>query len=65
MAALHSGRQIFVHPMVIGELACGNLPNRNEVLRYLARLPRIVVATDNEVLFFIEHHRLMGTGIAT
>ena len=55
--------QIVIHPMVIVELACGNLPNRNEVLRYLARLPRTMVATDDEVLFFIEHHRLMGTGI--
>ena len=55
--------QIVIHPMVIGELACGNLSNRNEVLRYLARLPRIVAASDDEVLFFIEHHQLMGSGI--
>ncbi len=63
MATLEEGRQIFMHPMVIGELACGNLADRNDVLRYLARLPRIVVATDDEVLFFIEHHRIMGSGI--
>ena len=63
MASLADGRQIFMHPMVIGELACGNLGDRNDVLRYLARLPRIVVATDDEVLFFIEHHRIMGSGI--
>ena len=63
MASLEDGHQIFMHPMVIGELACGNLANRNDVLRYLSRLPRIVVATDDEVLFFIEHHQLIGTGI--
>lgn len=63
MASLHDGRQIFVHPMVIGELACGNLPNRYDVLEHLEGLPQITVATDEEVLFFIEHHRLMGTGI--
>ncbi len=63
MASLEDGRQIFMHPMVIGELACGNLTNRNDVLRYFSRLPRIVLATDDEVLFFIELHRLMGTGI--
>ena len=63
MASLHDGRQIFVHPMVIGELACGNLPNRYDVLEHLEGLPQITVATDDEVLFLIEHHRLMGTGI--
>ena len=63
IAFLVDRRQIVIHPMVIGELACGNLSNRNEVLRYLARLPRMPVATDEEVLFFIEHHRLMGSGI--
>ena len=64
MASLHDGRQIFVHPMVIGELACGNLPNRYDVLEHLEGLPQVTVATDNEVLFFIEHHQLMGTGIS-
>ena len=63
MVSLLDGRQIIIHPMVIGELACGNLSDRNEVLRYLARLPRIVEAKHDEVLFFIEHHRLMGSGI--
>lgn len=55
--------QIVIHPMVIGELACGNLSNRNEALWYLARLPQVVVATDDEVLFFIEHYRIMGSGL--
>ncbi len=63
MSVLHADRQIVMHPMVIGELACGNLPERSNALSYLASLPRIVVATDDEVLFFIERHQLMGTGI--
>ena len=61
--ALLDRGQIAIHPMVIGELACGNLPNRYEVLEQLEGLPPVTVATDDEVLFFIEHHRLMGTGI--
>ena len=61
--ALLDRRQIIIHPMVIGELACGNLPNRYDVLEQLEGLPQITVATDDEVLFFIEHHQLMGTGI--
>ena len=39
MASLADGRQIFMHPMVIGELACGNLGDRNDVLRYLEGCP--------------------------
>ena len=55
--------QIVIHPMVIGELACGNLPNRYDVLEHLEGLPQVSVVTHDEVLFFIEHHRLMGSGI--
>ncbi len=55
--------QVFSHPFVVGELACGNLRNRNEVLTLLGDLPQVTVATDTEVLFFIEQHGLMGRGI--
>ena len=61
-AALENG-EVIVHPFVIGELACGNLKNRNEVLALLAALPRVPIATDEEVLLFIEQRRLMGRGI--
>ena len=63
LTSLYDERQIVIHPMVIGELACGNLPNRYDVLEYLEGLPQLTVATHEEVLFFIEHHQLMGTGI--
>jgi predicted nucleic acid-binding protein len=55
--------QILTHPFVIGELACGNLKNRLEVLDHLAHLPQAPVATDAEVLHLIETHRLMGRGV--
>ena len=55
--------QVLMHPMVIGELACGNLPNREDTLTELLKLPAPPIATDDEVLFFIERHRLMGRGI--
>lgn len=53
----------YTHPFVIGELACGNLGNREEVLRLLQDLPGIAAASNKEVLFLIERHRLMGRGI--
>jgi len=54
---------VLVHPFVIGELACGEMKERHKVLGLLTTLPSIVVATDEEVLLFIENHRLMGKGI--
>ena len=45
---------VTVHPFVIGELACGNLKNRAEVLALLGDLPSVPVATGREALQFIE-----------
>jgi len=63
LAALLNNSQVLMHPFVLGELACGNLSNRDEVLALLKNLPRAAVATDDEVLFFIEQRVLMGRGI--
>ena len=60
---LLNDHRILVHPMVIGELALGNLRNRDEVLGLLGGLPETPVAGDDEVLFFVERHRLMEHGI--
>ncbi len=63
LTELLNGSRVLMHPFVLGELACGNLRNRKEVLRLLKDLPSAAVATDEEVLFFIERHALMGRGI--
>ena len=60
---LLNNNQVLLHPFVLGELACGNLDRRTEVLALLGNLPAAPVATEAEVLFFIEQHRLMGKGI--
>ncbi len=54
---------VLTHPYVIGELACGNLSRRREVLDLLGRLPAAPVATHAEALAFVEQRRLMGRGI--
>lgn len=61
-AALEEGR-VLIHPFVLGELACGNLKNRSEVLQLLGDLPAAPTATDPEALRFIEERGLMGRGI--
>jgi predicted nucleic acid-binding protein len=55
--------EVACHPFVVGELACGNLKNRTEILSLLESLPMVVAAEHEEVLQFIESHRLMGKGL--
>ena len=63
LAALLQTDLVCSHDFVIGELACGSLRNRAEVLGLLQSLPRLAAATDEETLFFIEKQKLMGRGI--
>ena len=56
-------RGVLVHSMVIGELACGNLPNRERALRNLHALPRVPEPEHEPVLSLIESERLMGRGV--
>ncbi len=63
LAALLNGSQVLMHPFVLGKLACGNLRRRAEVLTLFRDLPQAIVASDEEVLFFIERHELMGRGM--
>ena len=55
--------KICTHPFIIGELACGNLKNRKEIIALLHALPSAGGAEDDEVLFFIDRHKLAGRGI--
>ncbi len=59
---LGAGR-VLAHPFVIGELACGNLKNRRQVLDLLGKLPSGPTATQAEALGFLERRALMGRGI--
>jgi predicted nucleic acid-binding protein len=63
LSSLLNAGQVLAHPFVVGELACGNIRDRAEVLRLLQRLPQAPVASQDEVLFFIESNELMGRGI--
>ena len=63
LATLLQEGEVMIHPWVIGELACGNLRNRRQVLELLLGLPMATVASDTEVLLLIERELLMGRGI--
>ena len=63
LVLLLNGGRVLAHPMVIGELACVNLPEGDEVLGLLAKLPGAPIVTDADALLFIERYRLMGSGV--
>lgn len=60
--ALEDG-EVITHSLVIGELACGGMRRRAEVMHLLEQLPRAREANHREVMSMIEGRRLMGTGI--
>lgn len=55
--------EVVCHPFIIGELACGNIKNRTEILSSLQALPMASIAKHEEVLRLIESHNLMGSGL--
>ena len=63
LTRLLSQELVLTHPFIIGELACGNLGNRKEIISLLCALPSVLKATDAELLFFIDEHRVMGKGL--
>ena len=63
LSALLESASVLTHPFVIGEIACGHLVDRALVIELLRDLPTANVADPDEVLGFIDRHRLHGTGI--
>ncbi len=63
LVALLDEGGVLAHPFVIGELACGNLKNRAEIISLLRALPSTAIAEHEEVMLFIERNRLMGKGL--
>ena len=55
--------EVMCHPFIIGELACGNLKNRNEIISLLQSLPMAPTIEFDEFIFFIERNQLMEIGI--
>ena len=54
---------VLSHPFIIGELACGSIKNRNEILALLESLPMAIMVEHAEVLKFIENRKLIGKGL--
>ena len=55
--------EVVCHPHIIGELACGNIKNRQEIISLLQALPQAPLVNFEEYLFFIEQNQLHEKGI--
>ncbi len=63
LSALLDQNGVVIHPMVLGELACGHFQNRQELLYFWQRLESLQTVSHDEALYFIEQVGLMGKGI--
>jgi predicted nucleic acid-binding protein len=63
LRSLLEDAEVLVHPFVVGEVACGTLRNREEVLSLLQALPEAQVAEHEEVMGVVDRERLHGRGI--
>lgn len=54
---------ISTHPFIVTELVLGNLPDRQNAIASLDRLPMVKVAQPHEVRRLIEAHSLFRRGI--
>jgi predicted nucleic acid-binding protein len=51
------------HPFVVGELACGNIQNREQILGLLQALPTVPQVEYDEALRFLKAEKLHGRGL--
>lgn len=63
LSSLLDAESVCTHPFILGELACGNIKNRKEIIALLHALPSADKVSEDEIFYFIEQHRLGGRGI--
>jgi predicted nucleic acid-binding protein len=51
------------HPFIIGELACGGIKNRYEIISMLNDLPSTDILDHYDIMEFIEYRKIMNKGI--
>ena len=64
LVSMMISRQVVMHEFVIGELAAGNLADRQRTLAGLGIIPHIPASSHFDVLAMVEFHRLHGQGLS-
>jgi predicted nucleic acid-binding protein len=54
---------VAIHPFIIGELACGGIKNRHEIISLLTDLPSTEILDHSDIMEFIENRKIMNKGI--
>ena len=60
---LLNANDVLMHPMVIGELACGHMHNRKQALEHWRGLPSINQVSHEQVISLIDAKNFMGRGL--
>ena len=63
LATLLEEGRVLCHPFVVGELACGSIPNRDRFLGLLGALPQAQVAGHDDALHLVRVRELHGRGL--
>jgi predicted nucleic acid-binding protein len=63
LVTLLENAAVHCHPFVVGELACGHLRGRSEILGLLQTLSMLPEVEHREALAFVDRHQLSGEGI--
>lgn len=63
LVALLEEGAVLTHPMIIGEISCGAMKHRKEIIQLMLRLPQAEILAMTEALSFIEDHQCYGKGI--
>lgn len=63
LGELLEDQAVMTHPYVIGELACGWLNPKDEIVNGLINLPKVDVVTISEFLHFMDAHDLVAKGL--
>jgi predicted nucleic acid-binding protein len=62
LTAMLQADRVLVHPMVLGEIACGTPPARERTLQWLAQQQQPIQASLQEVVALVDRERLYGLG---
>ena len=63
LVALLQQARVLMHPAVLGELACGRIPNRQKLLALWLALPRVLTVSFEEAFALVENRMLWGRGL--
>ncbi|MSR05807.1 MAG: VapC toxin family PIN domain ribonuclease [Gemmatimonadetes bacterium] len=63
LSSLLADRLVLTHPFVAGEVACGTMKRRVEILGHMGQLPEAPIAGHAEVMALVERQHLAGSGL--